>query len=105
MKRIISLTMCLFWVVSAFSQDIQGAWSGVLNAGEAKLRLVLNISEKEGIYSATMDSPDQEARGIPVSAIHFESAKLTFSIANLGIENMKGYGKPTPSSEHSNNSA
>ena len=86
MKRIITLIMCLSPVMSAFSQDIKGSWSGILNAGGMKLTIVLNISEKEGIYSATMDSPNQGAREIPVSAVHFESAKLTFSIANLGVE-------------------
>ena len=86
MKRIIISIISLLLALPAFSQEINGSWSGVLNAGVIKLRLVINISEKGGIYSATMDSPDQGAKGIPVSALNFENAKLTFSIAKLQIE-------------------
>ena len=86
MKRIIVLTLSLLLFVSAFSQDIKGSWKGLLIAGITKLTIVLNVDEKEGVYSATMDSPDQGARGIPVSAVSFENAKLAFSISNAGIE-------------------
>ena len=72
--------------ISAFSQDIKGSWVGVLNAGGTELPLVINISEKEGVYSATMDSPKQGAKGILISSVTFENAKLTFSIVNAGIE-------------------
>jgi len=81
MKRIILLTISLLLAYSAFSQDITGSWYGVLNVG-TKLPLVINI----GAYSATMDSPAQGAKGIPVTAVSFENEKLTFSISNLGIE-------------------
>ena len=83
MKRIIILTVSLLLAVSSFSQNIKGSWSGVLNAGLSKLTLILNISENDGVYSATLDSPNQGAKGIPVSAINFENAKLTFSIDNM----------------------
>jgi pimeloyl-ACP methyl ester carboxylesterase len=33
-----------------------------------------------------MDSPAQGAKGIPVGVVNFKDAKLTFSIANLGVE-------------------
>ena len=86
MKRIFLLSLSLFLAVSVFSQDIEGSWSGILDVGAAKLTLVVNISEKDGVFSATMDSPNQGAKGIPVSAVNFENAKLTFSIVNIGIE-------------------
>ena len=86
MTRIILLTTSLLLAVAAFSQNIKGSWNGVLNVGNIKLSIILNISEKESVYSATMDSPNQGAKGIPVSAINFENAKLAFSIANIGVE-------------------
>ena len=86
MKRVIILSVYLLLVISTFSQDIKGTWNGVLNTGLSKLTLVLNISEKDGVYSATLDSPNQGAKGIPVSKINFENAKLTLSIANAGLE-------------------
>jgi len=84
MKRLIILTLSLTMALSAFSQDIKGTWYGVLNA--ADLPLVFNISEKDGGYSATMDSPKQGAKGIPMSKVNFENAKLTITYTNAGIE-------------------
>jgi len=86
MKQIILLSVSLLLSMSAFSQDISGSWGGVLNASGMKLPLVINISEKEGIYSATMDSPAQGAKGIPISTVNFENTKLTFSINILRVE-------------------
>jgi pimeloyl-ACP methyl ester carboxylesterase len=84
MKQIIILSISLLSAFSAFSQDITGSWYGMLEM--AKLPLVLNISENGGVYSATMDSPNQGAKGIPVSAVNFADKKLTFSIEKLGVE-------------------
>ncbi|MDR0792896.1 MAG: alpha/beta fold hydrolase, partial [Chitinophagaceae bacterium] len=86
MKQLFLLTVSLLLAMSVFSQNITGAWNGVLNAGGQKIPLVINIAEKDGVYSATMDSPAQGAKGIPISTVNFENGKLTFSIANLGVE-------------------
>jgi len=86
MKRLFFFLICIFPVGTIFSQNIKGPWSGILDVGATKLPIVLNISEKEGKYSATMDSPSQGAKGIPLSSINFDNAKLTFSITNMGVE-------------------
>jgi len=85
MKRTFILTLGLLLTVSAFSQDIAGSWYGVLTVG-TKLPLVIKISEKDGGYSATLDSPAQGAKGIPINTVSFENGKLTFSVAIAGIE-------------------
>jgi len=86
MKRAFLFIICIFLTVTSFSQNIKGSWSGELDALGIKIPLVINIQEKEGVYSATMDSPSQGAKGIPISAINFENSKLTFSISAGGIE-------------------
>jgi hypothetical protein len=43
-------------------RKIEGDWEGTLDAGVAKLRLVVHIVRKDGVLSATLDSPDQGAR-------------------------------------------
>src|SRR5699024_7833854 len=40
----------------------------------------------DNIYSATLDSPDQGAKGIPVSSITFENSILEFKITAAGIQ-------------------
>ncbi len=46
----------------------EGDWEGTLDAGPVKLRIVVHITRNEGAYSATLDSPDQGALGIPIEA-------------------------------------
>jgi len=84
MKRIIILsTSLLLLAVSVFSKDITGQWNGVLN--ELKLRLVFHINKTGETYTATMDSPDQNAFGIQVETITFDGSKLSLAINKIGL--------------------
>jgi hypothetical protein len=59
---------------------IVGDWEGTLDAGaQGKLRVVLHVTQaKDGSLSATMDSPDQNATGIPVTTITYKEPALHF---------------------------
>ena len=58
----------------ASDTDLQGFWNGTLQAGPAKLRLVLKIAKAtNGTYLATMDSTDQGARDIQASKVVFNA--------------------------------
>ena len=46
--------------------DIDGAWMGSLDMGTVKLRVVFHIVNTEDGLTATMDSPDQGAKGLPL---------------------------------------
>lgn len=70
----------------ACAQDITGQWNGALKIQGTQLRIVFHISKTETGYSATMDSPDQNAKGIPVSSVSFDNSKLKLVAANLGLE-------------------
>ncbi|WP_111318614.1 alpha/beta hydrolase family protein [Algoriphagus chordae] len=78
------LIACLF-SVSSFAQDITGQWNGALKVQTVQLRLVFNVKKTESGYSATMDSPDQGAFGIPVTSTSFENGNLKISITNANI--------------------
>lgn len=71
---------------SVFAQDITGQWNGLLKVQQMQLRLVFNIAKNGNEYSATMDSPDQGAKGIPVSSVRFENNNLTITVANIKLE-------------------
>ncbi len=61
--------------------QLAGDWQGALNVGGAQLRLVLHITAgKDGALTATLDSLDQGAYGIPVSAISLKDAKLSLNV-------------------------
>ena len=65
-------------------RKIEGDWEGILDAGTAKLRLVLHVVRKNGAMSATLDSPDQGATGLPIDSITLSSASVRFEMKSLG---------------------
>lgn len=72
--------------VSPGPQAFQGVWSGTLDVGAAKLRLVFHVSAAAGgALSGTMDSPDQGAAGIPATSVSAQGSTLRFAVANIGM--------------------
>jgi hypothetical protein len=52
--------------------QVQGHWKGALEVNNVTLHIVFHIALlPDGSYSATMDSPDQGAVGIPATAAEF----------------------------------
>ena len=67
----------VFMTFGALAQDITGEWNGVLSVQGMKLRLVFHVSKTDAGYTATMDSPDQGAKGIPMTSARFGNKVLT----------------------------
>jgi hypothetical protein len=86
MKKNIFLLVLLFSSLYTFAQDITGDWKGTLKVSGAELHLILHIIKTENVLSATLDSPDQKALGIPVTTTKFENSTLKFTVAQLAIE-------------------
>jgi hypothetical protein len=63
--------------------DIDGEWEGTLDAGSQSLRLVLHIMTYEDGMTAKLDSPDQNATGLPVTTITRDAAKLKFEMKQI----------------------
>jgi len=87
MKRNILIIIALLMIVpSLFSRqpDITGSWLGKINAGGVQLRIIFNIKiNDKGEYIATMDSPDQAVRGIPMDEVTFSADSLIISSSSL----------------------
>lgn len=83
MKTILlSLAVC----AAAFSASPVGDWTGTLKTPAPELRLAVHVQQTEaGKLTATMDSIDQGANGIPVSGVSFEGDRL-----QLDIQAVKG---------------
>jgi len=61
--------------------QIAGDWQGTLSAGGSELRLVLHMTvAKDGSLTATLDSVDQGANGIPVTSATLKDAKLSLVV-------------------------
>jgi hypothetical protein len=63
--------------------DIDGAWMGTLDTGAIKLRVVFHLTNTEDGLIATMDSPDQNARGIPVTAVTRTGSSLKLELKQI----------------------
>lgn len=82
MKAVLITLILLVAVSFARAQDITGDWQGTLDTGMGQLRLVLHISKAaDGSLTATLDSVDQNANGIPVKSATLAGSKLNLDVA------------------------
>jgi len=88
-RNMILMVLVLIFLLATTGQsaagetiDITGVWQGALNIQTMELRLVVHLSQDStGALTATLDSPDQGAFGIPVSAVKFNGDSLRFDVA------------------------
>ena len=94
MKALSKTLWCLFlglWLMAwsadylCAQEEITGDWNGLLKVQGMQLRLVFHVEQSGVGYTATMDSPDQGAEGIPVTSISFQDSQLELEVSPLGI--------------------
>jgi hypothetical protein len=86
MKKNLLIIIFMTSTVLIFGQDITGDWYGALKVQSMQLRLVFHITKTDSAYKATMDSPDQGAKDIPMSKASFENNLLTLELAAAYIK-------------------
>jgi uncharacterized protein len=92
MKRSLLMFSFIFFLLPLMAQDITGNWVGNLKVNSTvSLKVVFNINRIDSGYSATMDSPDQGAYGLPVSSITFENNVLTLKASGIGVSYTGSY--------------
>lgn len=81
MKKYFLFLMLLASTVHAQPEKVVGNWLGTLEAGPQKLRLAFHITQNDkSELTATLDSLDQNAMGIPVQQTTFTNGKLHLDI-------------------------
>lgn len=85
MKHLIYSILCLFLGYNLSAQKLDGYWLGQLNVQGQTMRIAFNISNQEGHYSTTMDSPDQKAKDIPAKTISMTKENIEVSIPQMGV--------------------
>lgn len=80
------VVLLLAWCIPLAAQSVVGDWYGLLNIPGSPLRLVFHINQTGDGYSATMDSPDQNAYGIPVTSTSYENRTLSMAVTNLTVD-------------------
>lgn len=63
--------------------EIDGQWDGAIETGSGRLRIVLHILTYEDGMTATLDSPDQNAKGLPITTITHAGGRLKFEMKQL----------------------
>ena len=86
MRKTVLVLFVILTNLSIYAQDISGTWNGILKVQGIQLRLVFNITQTEKGYSSTMDSPDQGAKGIPVTSTNYENSILKLEVSNAEIK-------------------
>src|SRR5450755_4135674 len=74
--------------MAADSRPVIGDWEGTLDPGaQPKKRIVVHISAaQDGSLNGTIDYPDQDTSGIPITAITYKEPALHFeSSSNLSV--------------------
>jgi len=89
-RLITTLIISLFLFINTiFSQEIVGDWHGQLDVQGMKLRISFHIKQDNGIYTTTMDSPDQKAFGIPTDETIVDNNSVSVILKQMMI-NYKG---------------
>ena len=80
------LSVLLFVALSLAygDQSIEGTWLGTLKFSGTELRIVFKILKStEGKLTATLDSPDQGAKDIPVEEVVFQNGHLRLDAKSI----------------------
>jgi alpha-beta hydrolase superfamily lysophospholipase len=94
MRKLIIIASILLLSGITKAQNFVGDWNGVLNipgGQNIKLRIVLHISEKGGVYTSTMDSPDQGAKGILTDKTVVLDNTITIEASKLAVKYVGTY--------------
>ncbi|KXI30254.1 alpha/beta hydrolase family protein [Paraglaciecola hydrolytica] len=88
------ILLLILWITDSNAQSPwQQKWQGKLEvAAGMQLTLILNLQEQDGKLSATLDSPDQGAMGIPASQVSTKDTELTVEFAAISaryVANLK----------------
>lgn len=85
MLKVLPLVFCLvLTAIPARAQSVAGDWLGTLDVGVLKLRLVFHITENDKGLAATLDSPDQNAKGLPVRTVTLTGSTLKLEMPQIG---------------------
>lgn len=85
MKKSTAILILALATCSLLAQDITGTWTGAFNAQGQQLRINFNITASGDGFTSTLDSPDQNALGIPVDTTTYKKPDLRIVINELNF--------------------
>lgn len=79
-KLFLLVVVFLFGAALNAQTDISGDWSGAISISGVELEIVTHFKNDAGVYSGTIDIPEQSAMGLPLSKIEYNFPKLKFEL-------------------------
>lgn len=86
MKKIITTLSILLSAGCLQAREIAGTWYGTLEIQTHKLRIVFHITKTGDVYSSTMDSPDQNAKGIAMDKTTVAGNSVTIEMTQMRMK-------------------
>lgn len=86
MRKLFIAVALVCFAFTMQAQDIVGTWTGVLSAAGTQLRVNFNITATDDGFTSTLDSPDQNAYGIPCTTTTYKKPDLVITVVDLGAE-------------------
>lgn len=87
MKKLFSIVVLLLAACAMYGQNIVGTWNGATTFdtpdGDVTLRIVFHISATDDGFASTLDSPDQNAFGLPTDETTFANPDLTIKYSQI----------------------
>ncbi|MEM6377365.1 MAG: alpha/beta hydrolase [Bacteroidota bacterium] len=85
MKKVLLFALLTIFTLQMKAQEIIGNWEGILAVQGQELPIIFKITQEGDALKATMDSPKQNAFGLPTSTCKFTDGRLTITAPNLGL--------------------
>lgn len=82
---ILCLALISLGVTPLAGQGIPGTWKGTLETPQGKLEVIFRINARPDGYTATMDSPNQGLKNLPMTAVTLEDGRLTVTSRQLDM--------------------
>ncbi|OAB80146.1 alpha/beta hydrolase family protein [Cochleicola gelatinilyticus] len=86
-NNIIALFICtILFGLNIQAQQLNGSYSGILNAGGMEMELIYNFSGTDADLTATMDVPMQGATGIELDSVVLQDGSVTVTSAKMKMK-------------------
>lgn len=83
MKKLFIFLFSLLFTTISYSQ-LDKQWNGTIEIQGIKLKIVFHIQKTDGKYTATFDSPDQNAYGLACDEVLLNESKVTIKMPVIG---------------------
>ncbi|WNC68688.1 hypothetical protein RI845_00735 [Thalassotalea nanhaiensis] len=81
---VIAILTSVLLSFASSAANLAGQWKGNLEIGQQSVPIIFNVTQESDKLSATMDSPLQGAKDIPVKSVEVNGNKVAFNIAVAG---------------------